>query len=154
MGGRPVLQSLQSVTASVLLSFALLSGCKTVPLQSPVRVHAAKTPVASRSAIVRALLDQNYTVDEESVGRVRGRLQTSSWIMVIDVKYDDSGIGIYYADSVGMHYATDRDSPTIHQGYNVRVQALADEIRHQVQRGSLMSQPAPAAAGEGAKPTP
>ena len=154
MGGRSILRSLQSLTC-VLASFALLSsGCKTAPLQSPLHVHAAETPVASRSAIVRALLDQDYTVDEESAGRVRGRLQKSSWIMVIDVKYDDSDIGIYYADSLGLHYSTDKDTPFIHKSYNERVQMLADEIRHQVQRGTLMSQPVPTAAGEGAKPAP
>jgi hypothetical protein len=63
-------------------------------------------------------------------------------------------VGIDYADQVSMHYVssenldydTSQGVPTIHDGYNKRVQRLADQIGKEIALARVMSDLPPVAA--------
>src|SRR5262245_55897928 len=128
-----------------------VTGCRTVPLADPPRVKGGETPQQSRTAIIRAFADLRYVVDEESPGRIRGRLQRNAWSMIVEVAYSD-GIKVRYADSLGMDYAVENDIAYIHQNYNVRAAALLKEIQRQLTIVALEDKGVPNVAAPAASP--
>lgn len=139
-----------SVTALCLALALGVTACRIVPLVDPPRTPAAETSQASRAAIIRALVEYGYIVDEESPGRIRARLQKSGWSYAVDILYDKD-ISIHYADSAGLSYQVKQDVPYIHRGYNRRTDDLLAEIRRQVTIASIESRPMP---GVGSPPPP
>jgi hypothetical protein len=122
-----------------------------VPLVDPPSTPAAATPQASRAAIIRALVQYQYGIDEESPGRIRARLQRSGWTYVIDILYDKN-ISIHYADSVGLSYEVKNDVPYIHRGYNGRTDDLLIEIQRQVMIASSEDRPMPSVSSPATPP--
>lgn len=131
----------------------LLTGCKSVPLADPVEIPAGATPEQSRAAIIRALAEQRYVMDEESPGRIRARLQRNAWTMIVDVTYDQR-IAVHYADSMGLYYRIEDDVPLIHRNYNSRADSLQKEIQRQLMIVSLEYKGVPKVGGAPATAPP
>ena len=143
-----------SVTALCLaLALVAVTGCKTVPLVDPPRIEAAPTPELSRVAIIRGLATYYYTVDEESPGRIRARLQNNSWTMIVEILYGRD-ISVHYADSVSLDYEVRNDVPYIHRNYNYRADDLVKEIQRQIVIVTLEAKGLPPAAGPAKSPPP
>ena len=123
-----------------------LTGCRSVPLVDPPAMPAGATPEQSRAAILRALADQRYNVDEESPGRIRARLQRNAWTMIVEVTYAQA-INVRYADSVGLDFEVENDVPHIHQNYNSRAAALQKEIQRQLTIVALEDKGVPKVGG-------
>jgi hypothetical protein len=122
-----------------------------VPLADPPPFRSAATPELSRIAIIRALADQRYTIDEESPGRIRARLQRNSWTMIVEVLYAND-VSVHYADSVGLKYEVEDDVPQIHENYNARAASLSKEIQRQLDIVALESRGVPSANPVGTPP--
>jgi hypothetical protein len=135
-----------SLAVCLVTGLALLTGCKSVPLADPPPSRAGATPQQSRTAIIRALGDLRYVVDEESPGRIRARLQRNAWTMIVEITYGQS-IAVRYADSVGLDYELEGDAPYIHQNYNARAAALQKEIQRQLTIVALEDKGVPSVGG-------
>lgn len=116
-------------------------------------MRAADTPDLTRKAIVRALINLEYMVDEESPGRIRARYEQNSWTMVVDITYAQD-VAIQYADSIGLGFKVEKDKSYIHRGYNSRVQELAKEIQRQIMIAGLEERQMPAAPAHAGTPPP
>ncbi len=131
-----------------------LTACRSVLLADPPQTAGGATQEQSRTAIIRALGDLRYSVDEESPGRIRARLQRNAWAMIVDITYDKA-IRIRYADSMGLDYAVENDVAYIHQSYNSRAAALQKEIQRQLTIVALENKGLPpASVGGGPPPAP
>lgn len=139
-------RSVSVIALCLALTMTAVTACTTVPLVDPPRTPAGPTPEQSRAAIIRALADFRYVVDEESPGRIRARLQKNAWTMIVEVDYGKD-IAVHYADSVGLDYEVEDDVPQIHQNYNVRAEQLVVEIRRQIDIVALESRGLPSVGG-------
>jgi len=113
----------------LLVSLALAaSACRTPqPLVDPKPIAAAESSAQTRAAILRALIEGNYTVESEEAGRIIARYGGSKWNMVVAVDYSNQ-VAVRYLSSENLEYGTKNGTPVIHPGYNKRVQRLTREI--------------------------
>src|SRR5258705_1748618 len=127
----PSRSHLSVIALCLALVLGAAAGCRTAPLVDPPPTAAGPTTEQSRVAIIRALANYHYTVDEESPGRIRARMAKNSWTMVIEVFYAKD-ISIHYADSANLDYEVMNDVAYIHRNYNGRVADLRVEIERQL----------------------
>jgi hypothetical protein len=115
--------------ALVLVSLVLMvaGGCTTRALVDPPPVAAAATPVQTRAAILRALIESGYSIVSEQPGEIVARYSRSDWTMVVAIDYSDR-VSVRYVSSENLDYRTSDGAPVIHRGYNHRVKRLSNVI--------------------------
>ncbi len=128
--------SLRTHSPSLVLPLALLllvaSGCASrVPLADPYPIATSTTPAQTRIAIVRALVQSNWTVQSEQPGRIIAHFGSSAWSMTVAIDYADE-IAVRYQSSENLDYDASDGVPTIHAGYNKRVQRLGKRIANEI----------------------
>jgi hypothetical protein len=118
----------------LLVTVALAAaGCRTPqPLVDPPPIMAAQSSALTRSAILRALIESNYTVVSEQAGQIVARYSRSEWNMVVAIDYSNQ-VAVRYLSSEGLEYAEKDGTPVIHRGYNKRVERLARVIGKEIQ---------------------
>jgi hypothetical protein len=149
-------QTLRARTLILLVLLALAAaGCRTPqPLVEPPPIAAAESPAQTRAAILRALIENRYTVESERPGEIVARYSRSNWTMVVAIAYTDR-VTVRYLSSENLEYADKNGTPVIHRGYNKRVQRLANEIGTEISiaraEGSLPPVAAPPPSGAAPK---
>ena len=131
----------------IAVSLALATGgCQmTKPLVAPPPVLAAETPAQTRTAVLRALIDNDYEVISDKPGEIVARYGEREWNMVVAVDYANQ-ISIRYVSSEELSYGSKDGVPVIHPGYNKRVNKLSKEIGREVAMSRATSPLPPVAA--------
>ena len=107
------------------------AGCMTEPLVAPPPVLAAETPVQTRAAILRALIEHDYVIVSEQPGEIVARYSQPEWNMVVAVDYSNE-VRVRYVSSVNLDYGSEKGVTVIHGGYNKRVDRLSKRIGTEV----------------------
>lgn len=110
---------------------AALACAQTRPLFQPPPIAAGATPAQTRVAIVRALVDNDWTVESERPGEITASYGGTEWSMVVAISYGEQ-VAVRYVSSENLEYDDSQGAPVIHGGYNKRVQRLQKEIGQQI----------------------
>lgn len=131
---------------SLAVAAAIATGCVApTPLADPRPFAAAPTPAQTRVAILRTLVQSNWTIESETAGEIVAKYGSPEWNMVVAIDYADQ-VSMHYVSSENLDYDTSKGAPTIHAGYNKRVQTLADQIGKEIALARIMSDLPPVAA--------
>ena len=136
-------RSMRSRTFLLALSLGVAAvvaaGCASAPpLVEPPPIVAAPTPAQTRTAILRTLLQSNWTIESERAGEVVAKFSSPKWNMVVAIDYGDQ-VSIRYVSSENLDYDASKGLPTIHPGYNKRTQSLANRIAKEIAMARAMS---------------
>lgn len=102
-------------------------------------IAAAARPRADhdvRQAILNALRQRQWTLSEESPGRM---LVQQSWnhkhTMTIEISHTATSFSLRYHSSINLNYfAYGKNGPEIHPAYNERVKSLLETIEAELNR--------------------
>lgn len=126
-------RSIESRALRYLVLTALLAiGCVTkAPLVDPQPISAAGIPADTRTAILRTLVQSNYTVESDQPGRIVAHTGATDWKMVVALEYAEQ-VFVRYVSSENLDYDTAKGAPRIHPGYNKRVLVLSHSIAKEI----------------------
>jgi hypothetical protein len=146
----PASQSIRTsallLAVSLAVGSAVATGCVSpTPLADPRPIAAAPTPAQTRIAILRTLAHSNWSLQSETAGQIVVKYGASNWSMVVAIDYGDQ-VSMHYVSSENLDYDDSKGAPTIHAGYNKRVQQLADQIGKEIAFARVMSDLPPVAA--------
>lgn len=128
------------VLATIVLSVALLAGCRLAPLQM-IENETFVTPAVSstraltiddyQNAIIRAGVTRGWSFAEESPGNLIGTLNVrSKHVVRVRVIFDTAAFSILYVDSSQLSY--NADTGEIHPNYNKWVRTLRTQIQKEI----------------------
>jgi len=140
------------LAVSLGIAAVVTAGCTTTPLVDPRPIVAAPTAAQTRTAILRTLVQSNWTVESERAGEIVAKYGSSDWTMVVAIEYADR-VSMHYVGSENLDYDAAEGAPTIHAGYNKRTQRLADQIGKEIALVRAVSD-MPAVAAPPPDPTP
>jgi len=121
-----------------------MAGCRMAPLVDPQPIAASETPDQTRVAVVRALMRNRWVIESERPGEITARLDGRDWNIVVAVHYANQ-VAVSYVSSQNLDYEISDGTARIHEGYNVRVKKLSDEIGLQIAMQRATETPAVAA---------
>jgi hypothetical protein len=119
------------VAALLLLSLAFVAAACTATLVEPRPIYAAETPTQTRAAILRALIENQYTVESDKPGEIIARYAKPDWNMVVAISYANE-VAVRYVSSENLKYRNTDSGPVIRRGYNKRVRYLSNEIGKEI----------------------
>lgn len=130
MAAAPTTRSAVRRSLPLLLLLAALA-CSSAPLVNPEPISGASTPALTHAAVVRAVVYTGWTVVSQKPGEVVARLDRGAWDIVVGIDYGEQ-ISIHYVSSDNLGYDGSSNPPTIHAGYNKRVDRLMNAIAREV----------------------
>jgi hypothetical protein len=118
-------------------------------VNDPAPFAAASSPESTEMAILDALPRRRWTAEDVQPGRIVAFLPIKSFLVRIEIAYDQSQVRIHYlnSDNLGEHPGPDGRT-YVHGNVNKWLRALASDIRR-----ALAAQP-PAAPSAGGEATP